>query len=542
MKKTFAMLLLAVAAAACTKVGTTGEGDRQNSTTQAHVLRIGDLGDLSTLNPMFSSDLVLAWMSEMTMAWLIRYDHANKPIPELVTEVPSLANGGISADGKTITYHLRRGVKWSDGAPFDGDDVVFSTRTILNPKTNTVSRDGWDQIYRIDEPDKYTVVFHLKSAYSPFLATFFSTGGANPAIVPKHLLAQSPDVNKDAYNTLPVGIGPFRYVAWKRGDRIELEANPNYWRGLPKLKRVDYHIIPNRDTLYSDLQTGELDLWPIAAPAYYPRLLQLRNVKVLRQPSYGFGHLDFNLSRPLLKDPAVRRALRLAVDRKTLRDVVSHGVGILQDGPQSPASPYFDPKIGFIAYDPGKADALLDAAGWKRGPDGIRAKDGLRLSLELVSNSGSPDTDTRIEIIRQSWKKIGVEFVRKNVDPTLLFAPYSQGGIIQTGKFDVVFFAWFNDASGSMAGIYSCALIPPNGQNDLHWCNPVADAAMTDFKLTYDFARQKRDDDVVQEELVRDAPTLVMAVQEDLYPYNTDLKGFHPNQVSMFDDMMNVDI
>ena len=208
----------------------------------------------------------------------------------------------------------------------------------------------------------------------------------------------------------------------------------------------------------------------------------------------------------------------------------------------SPASPYFDPKIGFIPYDIGKANALLDAAGWKRGPGGIRAKNGQRLSLELVSNVGSPDTDTRIEIIRESWKEIGVDFVRKNVDPTLMFAPYSSGGTIQTGKFDVVFFAWFADASGSLAGLYSCALIPPKGQNDLHWCNPVAQAAMDDFERTYDFARQKHDDEIVQEELMRDAPTVVLNVSEDLYAYNTDLKGFNPNQVSEFDDMMNVDI
>jgi peptide/nickel transport system substrate-binding protein len=541
MKRIVSIVLLA-ALAGCTKVGSTGAGERRNPSTQPHVLRYGDLGDMSTLNPMFNTDLVLAWVSQLTMAYLVRYDHANKPVPELATEVPTIQNGGISADGKTIVYHLRRGVKWSDGAPFDADDVVFTTRVILDPKTNVTSRDGWDQIARIDEPDKHTVVYRLKAPYSPFLATFFSTGGANPAIVPKHLLAASANVNKDPYNALPVGIGPFRYVAWRRGDRVQLEANPYYWRGLPKLKGIEYRITPNRDTLLSELQTGDIDLWPIAAGAYYPRLMRMPNVTVLRQASYGFGHLDFNLTRPVLRDPAVRRALRLAVDRRELRDVVSHGIGILQDGPISPASPFFDSKIGFIPFDLAKANALLDGAGWRRGPDGVRSKDGLRLTLQLVSNSGSPDTDTRIELIRTWWKKIGVEFVRKNVDPRLLFAPYSEGGTIQTGKFDAVFFAWFNDASGSLANIYSCALVPPNGQNDLHWCNPVAEAAMQDFKHTYDYARQKRDDDVVQEQLVGDAPTIVTAVQEDLYAYNSDLKGFHPNQVSQFDDIMNVDI
>jgi peptide/nickel transport system substrate-binding protein len=542
MRTNVVLLLACLLATGCTKVGSTGAGERRNTSTQPHVLRYGNLGDVSTLNPAFNSDLVLAWMSELTMAYLIRYDHDNKPIPELATAVPTLQNGGIAPDGRTIVFHLRKGVRWSDGAPFNADDVAFSTRVILDPKTNVVSRDGWDQIVRIDEPDKYTVVFHLKAPYSPFLATYFSTGGANPAILPKHLLASTQNINKDPYNALPVGIGPFRYVAWKRGDRVQLEANPNYWRGLPKLKRIEYRIIPNRDTVLSALQTGDLDMWPIAASNYYPRLQKLANVTVLRQASYGFGHLDFNLTRPALRDPAVRVALRLAIDRRLLREKVSHGIGILQDGPISPASPFFDAKIGFVEYNPARANAVLDAAGWKRGPDGIRARGGVRLSLELVSNSGSPDTDTRIELIRSWWKKVGVDFVRKNVDPALLFAPYANGGVIQTGKFDVVFFAWFNDASGSLAGIYSCALIPPNGQNDLHWCNPRGEAAMLDFKHTYDYSRQKRDDDIVQEELVRDAPTVLTSVSEDLYAYNSDLKDFHPNQVSLFDDFMNVDI
>jgi peptide/nickel transport system substrate-binding protein len=541
-KRFVALVLSAIALAGCTRVGTSGAGGGEGAKTEPHVLRYADLGDVSTLNPLLNADLILAWLSEMTLAYLFRYDHANHPIPELALEVPSRANGGVSADGKTITFHLRKGVKWSDGAPFSADDVAFSTRVILDPKTNTVSKQGWDHIVRVDEPDKYTVVYHLREPYSPFAATYFSTGGSNPAIMPQHLLAHTADINKDPYNSLPVGIGPFKYVAWRRGDRVQLEANALYWRGTPKLKRVEYRIIPNRDTVISGLQTGDFDLWPIAAGAYYPRLLRIPHITVLKQASLAFNHLDLNLARPVLRDPAVRTALRLAVDRAAMRRLVSHGVGILQDGALSPASPFFDPSIRFVGYDIAKANAVLDAAGWRRGPDGVRAKSGVRLSLLLVSNSGSPDTDTRIELLRESWKKIGVDFERKNVDPTLLFAPYHSGGIIQTGKFDVVFFAWFTDGSGNIGSLYNCNLIPPNGQNDTHYCNPRAQAALEDFERTYDPAQQKRDDDIVQEQLAADVPIIITAVSEDIFAYNSDLKGFRPNQVSMFDDMMNVDI
>lgn len=542
MQGKIAVLGLMCVLAGCTKVGGGGAADRQNAFTRPHELRYADISDFSTLNPMLNSQLTLSFMSQLTMAWLVRFDHDNKPVPELATEVPTQSNGGVSADGKTITFHLRKDAKWSDGVPFTADDVVFTTGVILDPKTNVTGRDGWDLITKLDEPDKYTVVFHLKKPYSPFIPTFFGTAGASPSVLPKHLLEHSKDINHDPYNARPVGIGPFKYIVWKRGDRVELEANPLYFRGPPKLKKITYRIIPSRDTLFSTLQTGEIDLWAIAPGSYFPRFSGLKGFATFKQPSYGFGHIDFNLAHPVLQETAVRRALMLAVDRRALREKVGHGIGILQDAVVSPASPYFDKTIGFTEYDPAKANGLLDAANWKRGADGVRAKNGTRLSLTFVSNSGSPDTDIRIELIRGWWKAIGVDFTRKDYPPALLFAQYQDGGIIYGGKFDAVLFAWFLSPTGDLSSLYACGLVPPNGQNSLHYCSKQADEAMSRVKATYDPAARGKYVDIVQKQLVQDVPFIVTAVNEDIYVHNTDLKNFHPNAVSVFDDFMNVDI
>jgi len=224
------------------------------------VLVYGDGQNFTSLNPHLYTATSLSNLSSLTMAYLVRYGHDNKPIPELATIVPTQENGGISKDGKTITWHLRQGVRWSDGAPFDADDVVFSTQAVLNPKNNEVGRDGWDLIAKIDEPDKYTVVYHMKKPYASYLPGFFGSAGANPCIIPKHILGKLPDINTAPYNAKPVGIGPFRYVSWKRGDSVTLEANPYYWRGTPKLKQIVYKQIPDRNTLLTQLQTGEIDL------------------------------------------------------------------------------------------------------------------------------------------------------------------------------------------------------------------------------------------------------------------------------------------
>ncbi len=173
-----------------------------------HELRIGDIQDFDNLNPHLTTSLILGNLSQLTMAYLVRYGHDNRPIPELATIVPTQRNGGISKDGLTITWHLRHGVRWSDGAPFDADDVVFSTNAVNNQKNNEAGRDGWDLITKIDEPDKYTVVFHLKKPYSGYLPSFFGSAGANPCILPKHILGDLPDINHAPYNAMPIGIGP----------------------------------------------------------------------------------------------------------------------------------------------------------------------------------------------------------------------------------------------------------------------------------------------------------------------------------------------
>src|SRR5450631_1710345 len=184
-----ATLLLSLSAKAG---GAQSSAGHVNAWTTPHVLTISDGGDVTTLNPHLTQSAPTANLSELTMAWLIRWDEHNKPYPELATEVPTQSNGGVSKDNLTITYHIRKGVKWSDGAPFDADDVVFSTAVVNNPANDEGSR--FDQIAKVDEPDKFTVVYHLKKPYSPSIVSFFSSCCANPSILPKHLLAQYPNI------------------------------------------------------------------------------------------------------------------------------------------------------------------------------------------------------------------------------------------------------------------------------------------------------------------------------------------------------------
>ncbi|MGH7749223.1 MAG: ABC transporter substrate-binding protein, partial [Candidatus Dormibacteria bacterium] len=210
--------------------------------------------------------------------------------------------------------------------------------------------------------------------------------------------------------------------------------------------------------------------------------------------------------------------------------------------PVSPANPAYDPKIGFTPFDLAKARALLDAAGWKPGPDGIRQKAGMRLSLDFASSIGTPDNDALIELIRIWWKQAGVDFTVKRYPSPLLFGAFADGGIIYTGKFDVVLFQWGGDPIGDLSNLYACNQIPPAGQNDPRYCSKATDAAMEHLRRLYDAKARQPYADFVQQQIARDVPIIVLSIPDDIYVFNSDLTGFHPNQLASFDDMMHVDI
>jgi len=541
------MTRLAVAAIAICMVvlvpasaGVRADGGRHPYTIP-HVLRYATGEDIVGLNPHLNQQLTLQFMSSNTMAWLVKYDRHNNPVPELATAVPTRANGGVSADGMTITYHLRRDAKWSDGMPFTSDDVRFSVDTVLNPANNEATHLGFDLIRKLDTPDPYTVVFHLQRPYSGFYVNFFSDAGGNPCILPKHLLGREKTINESPYNALPVGIGPFKYASWRRADSVELVPDPLYFGRKPKLTKVIFKIVPDRNTVLTQLATHELDLWLPVPQAYYDRARALTGIATIRQFSYAFNHLDFEMEHGALRDAGVRRALRMAIDRPTILAKIRHNVGILQETPFAPGN-RMHTDVPLIPFDIAGANRLLDRAGWTRGTDGVRAKGGQRLEFVMAIGTGLADTDAIVEQIRASWHDVGVALDVKHYPSPMFFAPAAAGGIVLAGKFDVTIFAWFTNPNGDLTNLYGCKRAPPIGQNDVRYCDPEVDAAMRRQLSTYDDARQRAESRFIQTRLVRDAPMVVLDAREDGYAFNDDLRGFKPNQVTPFDDLVDVDI
>jgi peptide/nickel transport system substrate-binding protein len=533
MKRAMCVLaaVLACVLAACSGGGGAHRGNRHPWTIPG-TLRWADGEDIDNLNPLLSTETLVNDLSAFTMGYFFVFDDTGKPVPSLCLEVPTKANHLISADGRSITFKLRHGVVWHDGQPFTSADVAFTVKTILDPKTNVLTRDGWDLIERVDTPDRYTAVFRLKQPYAAFVNRYFTPVG-NPAILPKHIL-QGQDVNHSSYNSLPVGLGPFRYVRWTRANEVVMEAFPKWWGGPPKLQRVIFKIIPDANTMMTALQTHEIDAYVRVPSASYEQVEKIAGTKTAAVDSTTYTHVDFNVTNPILADAKVRQALAHAIDARLLWAKVYHHSGYLACTPISHLNWAYDPHAQCYSFDLAAAAQELQADGWVMGSDGLRHKNGRTLRFAFAGNTGNPGLDTTVLLIQQWFKKIGagIEYFRYPADK--LFASYAAGGIVATRHYDISSYAWSLAPDPDLTNLIACSRISPKGQNYMGYCNPDVDTALSDALTNYNQGVRKLDYVIVQENLARDVPFIVLLQRTDHLTYNDDFRGLKPGPVMTF--------
>ncbi len=494
-------------------------------------LRIADIEEPDTLNPYISTVITSIDLSYLWGEYFYNVDDKNQFVPEVATEVPTLTNGGISSDGLTLTYHMRHGIKWQDGAPLTSKDVVFTWQAIMNPKNNVQTRTGYDQIQNVTAPDDYTVVVHMKRKYAPIVAYFMGLEGGGP-ILPAHLLANASDMNHVPFNAKPVGSGPFKIVEWVHGDHITLEANPDYWRGAPKLHQIVYKWIASDTTIMTELRTGEADAWFRADVGLYPQLASMPGHKTLLTPYSIFGHIDTYTQDPILQDVRVRRALWLAIDRDKIIHDATHDTYLPSISDQPKFSWAYDPSLTPPKMDVAGARKLLDSAGWVPGPDGIRVKNGQRLELQISYVAGQVIAPAIAAILQQGYKQIGVALSQKQYPSATFFAAAANGGILNNHKFQLAYFGWINGVDPDDSSLYLCnggKNFPPNGQNNLWWCDEKVDALERDALSTFDIARRKQDYFAIQHELVDQAPTFILFAEQRADVFNDHFKGYRPS-------------
>jgi peptide/nickel transport system substrate-binding protein len=337
---------------------------------------------------------------------LLTYDYKLNPIPLLATA------WSVSKDGLQVRFDLRKGVKWHDGKDFTSADVAFSILTLkqYHPR----GRSTFANVEKVETPDPHTAVLILSKPV-PYLLTALS--GTESPIVPKHLY-EGADIQTSKYNREPVGTGPFVFKEWVKGSHVVLDRNPNYWdKPKPYVDRVVARFIPDAAARALALESGNADLGTKVIPLSDVERFKASpkfTVDIRSFPYLGNQQqLYFNLDTPQLKDVNVRRAIAQSLDLAAFNKVVWFGYGTIAASPIGPLiSKYHDPDIKHYPYDLKQAEAELDAAGYKRGADGVRFK------LRLLYN---PYQDKKsAEFVRQSLARVGIDAAIESYD----FATY----------------------------------------------------------------------------------------------------------------------
>ena len=527
-----ALCALLVLASGCSRSGGTS-GPAANAPPNG-VLRVALYAEPNSLNPLLVTNTAEDFLSSLAFDSLVTVDDKGNDVPDLAAQVPTLKNGGISKDGLTIVYHLRRDVKWQDGVPFTSADVKFSWQAVMNPDDNVVERRGYDQVRSVDTPDPYTVVFHLKRPFAPFVDTVFGESDEPFRLVPKHLLAKYSDINRIPFNELPIGTGPFKVARWIHGDRIEYVANKYYFRGAPKLRGITVYVVPDMNTEEAELRAHNVDLAPDIATA---NLAHLRSnptpgVTALLVPSPTYAAIQFNTTHAPLDDVNVRRALSYGIDEKRIISTLLFGTAVPAAADLSDFYWAYDPNVMRYPYDPAKAQALLSASGWTAGPGGIRRKGGQPLSLQLVYGQGNATSQQMGVQIQSELRKIGVAVQIKTYTYTMLYATKAEGGILNSGKYDLAEYVWVAGADPDDSSQWMCGMAPPAGNNISRYCNPRLDAAEEDALAHFDRARRKKDYALIQQLLASNAPAAFQYYQRERFALSTALKNFKPNGIS----------
>ena len=488
----------------------------------------------NSLDPLHAVQFYENYLAEAIFSALCVIDDHGNPSPDIAREVPTKRNGGISADGKTITYHLRDGVRWQDGVPLTSADVAFTLARMRDPKWNFPETTVYSIIDRLDTPDPHTVVLHLHSAWADATSELF-VGGQVGSIVPEHVLRNVTDPETSTFESAPIGSGPYAVERWERGSRIELRANPRYFRGKPHIDRIEIDFVPDQNVLALRVKDGELDFSPQMPQTFAAELHDSASLRVRAVPTYTDVELCFEVQRAPFDDARVRRALSLAIDRKRLVTSIYHGFALADDDMVPPQSPFHtaDP-----TFRPGgslpEAAHLLDAAGWKLGPDGIRHKGAKALSFSLTTQSGYAAIAGDAVQVQAMWRVIGVDASLRPIVSNMLYAP---GGTMLSGNFSVGILTDGYTVSADRADTLTTNGFPP-GRNYSRYSDRDVDAWTAQARVTDDLAKRRPLYSAISLRLKRDAPLPVVLWVELVYVYNGALSGLRPEPVNS--DFWNV--
>ena len=555
-KKLFVVLAaVSIVAAACTPAGPTGTQSTTAPAASEAPVRGGTAivaiwQEPATLAVHYANQTVTDIVNNGVTEGLAETTAEGEYAPLLAAKVPSLANGGVVVKGTKldVTWELKPGLKWSDGAPVTSADIKFTWETYMkDPKVN--NRTGFSEIEGIDTPNELTAVVHYKSLYAPFPLNF---GGVVPALIPKHLLEKEADISKTDYVRRPLGTGPFKVTEFKPGDSITLEKNPNYRFApeKPYLDKIVFRSVPSSEVAIAQLKAGEVHAMWNLTESQTPEIESQSHLALNVIPGPSVERIELNTAQnrentdpnsvhPVLGDIEVRKALLYATPKQQLIDKLLFGKGKPGSSPVSQGWAAF--KEQQEGYDPAKANAALDKAGWVKGPDGIRSKGGVRASLTFTTTSGNQLRERVQQVLVDEWKSVGIEVKIQNGPSSVVLAGSCTGkDPRKLGTFDMVLYtsAPGIDPHSTIFPRYHSKQIPTaadcSGQNYTRFKNADVDKAIDEAGSTLDLEKRKAAYQIVMKALNANYMIIWLYDRADIDARSVKLSGWKGNAWQRF--------
>jgi len=521
-----ALRTLAVTASAGALAGALLTAPSAQAADAPVVFKVASARTIDTFNPFVSIYLLPTGINRMVYENLVQYAAEDgSPAPGLAEKWET------SPDGKVWTFHIRKGMKWSDGQPITSADPQWTyTQMMTNPDMGTANGSLVDNFAKVDAPDPDTLVITMKAPQA-------SNPGLEIPVVPKHVWEKISDPVKYANDADVVGSGPYVLQKFTPSQSVVLEANPNFWKGKPKLDGVTYVIYKNSDASVQALKTGEVDLVGDLTVPQFDSLKGQKGITTNAGKGRRFTGLGLNPGartqdgkqvgdgNPVLKDVAVRQAIRQAINIPELLDKTFQGHGELATSFIPSVYPQWQWKdeSKLAKYDPAAANAELDAAGYKKGSDGIRVdKSGKPITLRLLGDNSDSVDKSRADFIIPWLKAVGINVKLVMTDGDTIAADTT------AGKYDMYFTGWSLGADPDyQLGINTCNALPTktdgSGSTSMdYWCDPEFDKLYAQQHAELD--QGKREQIVKQMQTIHyeAAPSIDFWYPESLEAYRSD--------------------
>ncbi len=503
-----------------------------------------------SLIPNLSSETFANMVMDGLYAGLIYGTPQGQLMPGLATTVPTTANGGVSADLKTVTFHLRSGLVWSDGQPLDARDVDFSWKLWANPKAAAYNTIPFANIASTDiSSDNLTITFHLKSPSVSFVSWWADGGFAGP--LPAHVYSSmAPDAIIKSPDNLnpPVVSGPFMMSESKPGDHYTIARNPKYYlasQGLPYLDKVVFRIVTDQNTILKDAQAGSIDSSWFLDVSKVLAYQSLSNYQTIGDGggagtnSYSWEAIWINWNNKILGgNPEVRQAMGMAVDQESLIQIARRGFAAARCQDHAPVQvPGYTASLACPKFDLSAASALLQSKGWVMGSDGVRTKNGQRLEFQYSTTAGNLWRADDQLINQANFLKIGIKLDIQNYPASTFFGSFLPGGNPSpptgavSGKYDIAEFAESGSYDPDNSVLLTCA---EKGSGNLaFYCSQQMETYQKQQLSTGDNAARQMAFDGINHLEVTDYPFILEFGAPDLAVYKKGANNYLPSAVGI---------